>query len=149
MTRIHYDIDEDLHRAAKVTAAERGQTLKVFIEEAISRVAVPTWPDVYVATELTDAAPPEEGAEPGDDWDLVGLYEMSDGLMVKSILMAAGPLVTSFDIGVTMLEPDELVRPWRHCMIVRGPEVIIGDIEDMRIVGTHGRFTLTNVVMRC
>ena len=34
--RIHYEIDDDLHRRAKAAAALRGQTLKEFVEEALA-----------------------------------------------------------------------------------------------------------------
>jgi hypothetical protein len=34
--RIHYEIDDDLHRQAKAAAALQGKTLKEFIEEALA-----------------------------------------------------------------------------------------------------------------
>ena len=36
--RIHYEIDDDLHRRAKAAAALRGQTLKEFVEEALEEL---------------------------------------------------------------------------------------------------------------
>jgi predicted HicB family RNase H-like nuclease len=36
--RIHYEIDDDLHRRAKAVAALRGQTLKEFVEEALKEL---------------------------------------------------------------------------------------------------------------
>ena len=36
--RIHYEIDDDLHRRAKAAAALRGQTLKEFVEEALAQL---------------------------------------------------------------------------------------------------------------
>ena len=36
--RIHYEIDDDLHRRAKAAAALRGQTLKDFVEEALEEL---------------------------------------------------------------------------------------------------------------
>ena len=36
--RIHYEIDDDLHRQAKAAAALRGQTLKEFVEEALEQL---------------------------------------------------------------------------------------------------------------
>ena len=36
--RIHYEIDDDLHRRAKAAAALRGQTLKEFVEEALEQL---------------------------------------------------------------------------------------------------------------
>lgn len=35
MARIHYEIDDDLHRRVKAAAALRGDTLKKFIEDAL------------------------------------------------------------------------------------------------------------------
>lgn len=35
MARIHYEIDDDLHRRAKSAAALQGKTLKLFLEEAL------------------------------------------------------------------------------------------------------------------
>jgi predicted HicB family RNase H-like nuclease len=36
--RIHYEIDDNLHRRAKAAAALRGQTLKEFVEEALQQL---------------------------------------------------------------------------------------------------------------
>lgn len=36
MARIHYVIPDDLHRRAKAAAAERGQTLRQFVTDAIA-----------------------------------------------------------------------------------------------------------------
>jgi predicted HicB family RNase H-like nuclease len=36
--RIHYEIDDDLHRRAKAAAALRSQTLKEFVEEALDQL---------------------------------------------------------------------------------------------------------------
>ncbi|MDA8045967.1 MAG: toxin-antitoxin system HicB family antitoxin [Actinomycetota bacterium] len=36
MARIHYEIDDDLHRRAKAQAAYRGVTLRAYIEQAIA-----------------------------------------------------------------------------------------------------------------
>ncbi len=36
MARIHYVIPDDLHRRAKVAAAERGQTLRQLVTDAIA-----------------------------------------------------------------------------------------------------------------
>jgi len=35
MTRIHYEIDDDLHRTAKAMATLQGVTLKTFVENAL------------------------------------------------------------------------------------------------------------------
>jgi predicted HicB family RNase H-like nuclease len=37
VARIHYEIDDDLHRRAKAAAALQGVTLKAFIEAALER----------------------------------------------------------------------------------------------------------------
>jgi len=37
--RIHYEIDDDLHRRAKAAAALRGQTLKEFVEPCTRSLA--------------------------------------------------------------------------------------------------------------
>lgn len=37
MVRIHYELPEDLHRAAKATAARQGISLKEFIIRAMER----------------------------------------------------------------------------------------------------------------
>ena len=37
VARIHYEIDDDLHRRVKAAAAMRGLTLKAFIIEALQR----------------------------------------------------------------------------------------------------------------
>jgi predicted HicB family RNase H-like nuclease len=36
--RIHYEIDDELHRRAKAAAALRGQTLKEFVEESLEQL---------------------------------------------------------------------------------------------------------------
>jgi predicted HicB family RNase H-like nuclease len=36
--RIHYEIDDELHRRAKAAAALRGQTLKEFVEQALEQL---------------------------------------------------------------------------------------------------------------
>jgi predicted HicB family RNase H-like nuclease len=36
--RIHYEINDELHRRAKAAAALRGQTLKEFVEEALEEL---------------------------------------------------------------------------------------------------------------
>jgi predicted HicB family RNase H-like nuclease len=36
VARIHYEIDDDLHRRAKSQAALKGETLKAYIEQAIA-----------------------------------------------------------------------------------------------------------------
>lgn len=36
MTRVHYEIDDDLHRQAKAAAALEGITLKEFVEDALA-----------------------------------------------------------------------------------------------------------------
>jgi predicted HicB family RNase H-like nuclease len=36
--RIHYEIDDDLHRRAKAAAALWGQTLKEFVEKALEEL---------------------------------------------------------------------------------------------------------------
>lgn len=41
MTRVHYEIDDELHRQAKAAAALRGISLKQFLEEAL-RAAIDT-----------------------------------------------------------------------------------------------------------
>lgn len=35
MSRIHYEVDDDLHRRAKAAAALEGVSLKVFLERAL------------------------------------------------------------------------------------------------------------------
>lgn len=37
VARVHYEIPDDLHRRVKAAAAMRGQTLKVFLIEALQR----------------------------------------------------------------------------------------------------------------
>lgn len=39
VTRVHYEIDDELHRQAKAAAAMQGVSLKQFLEEAL-RAAV-------------------------------------------------------------------------------------------------------------
>lgn len=40
VARIHYEIDDDLHRRAKAAAAMQGVTLKAFIEAALETAVV-------------------------------------------------------------------------------------------------------------
>ena len=35
VTRVHYEIDDDLHRQAKAAAAMKGVSLKQFLEDAL------------------------------------------------------------------------------------------------------------------
>lgn len=39
VARVHYEIPDDLHRRAKVAAAQQGITLKQFLMDALDRAA--------------------------------------------------------------------------------------------------------------